>query len=585
MNPTPLAPPLQVFNNITMTDLSPGIWYNTQKPDKQSSSVEYYNLGTYHRPIDTANQDAQTWFNRGLIWAWSFNHQESVRSFDQVVLADPSCAMGYWGIALALGPNYNKPWKLFDGEDLSTTTTRAHRAVVEAKKHAHAPVEKALIDALQHRYPQETPVDDCSEWNHRYAEAMEDVYQSFPDDLDVVALYADSLMNLTPWDLWNLKTGHANPNARTFDIKKALDQAFTRHDDAFRHPGLIHLYIHLLEMSPTPEVALPAADHLRGLVPDAGHLEHMPTHIDILCGDYRRAIKSNTSAIRADEKFLANNPNSFYNIYRAHDYHFRMYAAMLGGQSQIALESASTLADSLTEDLLNVKSPPLADWLEGFVAMRVHALIRFGRWDDILALELPSNPILYCTTTAMTHYAKGIAFAATGHIAQAQEEQVQFGISKSLVPASRTIFNNTCLDVLAVADAMLEGEIAYRMEDYEHAFASLQLALSRDDGLPYDEPWGWMLPVRHALGALLLEQNRVEEAMAVYMADLGVDTSLPRALRHPNNVWALHGYHECLVKLEMKSEANELTRQLESALNDADIQVKSSCFCRVGTGV
>lgn len=564
------------------SESTPGIWSHTQKPERQSSSLEYYDLGTFHRTINTS-QDGQVWFNRGLVWAYAFNHQESVRCFEQSVLADPSCAMGYWGIALSLGPNYNKPWKLFDGEDLSITTTRAHRAVLDAKRHVTTPVEKALIDALAHRYPQETPVDDCSEWNAKYAQAMESVYHAFPDDLDVVALYADSLMNLTPWNLWDLTTGHPTSNARTLDIKKALDRALAQ-ENALEHPGLLHLYIHLMEMSPTPEIALPVADHLRGLVPDAGHLEHMPTHLNILCGDYRRAIASNTSAIRADEKFLANQAlGHFYNIYRAHDYHFRMYAAMLAGQSKVALETAETLASSITEDLLRVESPPLADWLEGFIAMRVHALIRFGRWEEIIALELPPNQTLYCTTTAMTHYAQGIAYAATSRLSEAKTSRQNFHSAKTIVPPTRTIFNNTCTDILTIASAMLDGEIAYRAGDYEPAFTSLRSAVRLDDNLPYDEPWGWMQPTRHALGALLLERNRVQEALEVYAADLGVEEVLPRPLRHPGNVWALHGYHECLVRLGRKSEARGLMASLNGAMAMADVPIQSSCFCRLKT--
>lgn len=567
------------------SDTADKIWHQVQKPVQQSASLGYYDLGSFHRTITTISKDAQAWFNRGLTWAYAFNHQESVKCFEQTVISDPTCAMGHWGIALSLGPNYNKPWKLFDGEDLSITTTRAHNAVLEAKKHiaTATPVERALVDALQHRYPQEAPVDDCMEWNHQYAVAMASVYEAFPDDLDVVALYVDALMNLTPWSMWDLKTGQPTPGARTLEVKKALDRALAQ-EDALRHPGLLHLYIHLMEMSATPETALPVADHLRGLVPDAGHLEHMPSHLDILCGDYPRAIASNTSAIRADERFLARQSlGHFYNIYRAHDYHFRMYAAMLGGQSQIAINTATELANSITEDLLRVESPPLADWLEGFRAMRVHALVRFGRWDDILALEFPTDRGLYCVTTAMLCYARGVAFAATGRVDEAYREREHFQSAGKLVPSSRTVFNNTCVDILGVAEAMLDGEIAYRRGNYDAAFASLRTAITRDDNLPYDEPWGWMQPTRHALGALLLEQDRVEEAMEIYAADLGIDESLPRALRHPNNVWALHGYHECLEKLGSTAEARILAPQLRLALAIADVPVRSSCFCRLDT--
>ncbi|GLI71846.1 hypothetical protein PoHVEF18_000013 [Penicillium ochrochloron] len=554
-------------------------------PPRQSSATEYYNLGSYQRPVSTTSPDAQVWFDRGLIWAYAFNHQESARCFEQAILFDPACAMAYWGLAFALGPNYNKPWKLFDGEDLSITTTSAHGAAKEAGKLAvrARPAERAIIEALQQRYPQEQPVDDCTGWNYRYSEAMRTVYQMFPDDLDVVALYVDSLMNLTPWSMWDLSTGQPTPGARTLEAKQALDRALTQ-ESTLQHPGLLHLYIHLMEMSPTPEIALPIADNLRGLVPDAGHLEHMPTHLDVLCGDYRRAVASNTSAIRADEKFLANQElGHFYNLYRCHDYHFRMYAAMLAGQSNIALDTANVLAESLTEDLLRVESPPLADWLEGFVATRVHTFVRFGRWESILALDLPTDKSLYCVTTAMIHYGRGVAFAATGRVDEAQQEQELFRLAVKRVPVSRTIFNNTCVDILSVAEPMLHGEIAYRYGDYDTAFASLRLAVERDDNLPYDEPWGWMQPARHALGALLLEQERVEEAMDIYAADLGIDESLPRALTHPNNIWALHGYHECLVKMGRHAEARIIRQQLKLAAAMADVPIESSCFCRLNT--
>ncbi|EKV09135.1 Tetratricopeptide-like helical [Penicillium digitatum] len=551
----------------------------------QPLAEDYYNLGGYRRNVSTTNEDAQLWFSRGLIWAYAFNHTESARCFQKAVEFDPTCAMGYWGFALALGPNYNKPWQLFDGEDLSATTTRAHRAILEAKKYAHAatPLESALIDALQYRYPQEQPVPDCTEWDKSYAEAMTSVYQDYPDDLDVTALYCDALMNLTPWGLWDVKTGKVAPGAKTLEAKNALDRALKR-DEARNHPGILHLYIHLIEMSRTPEIALPIAGNLCGLVPDAGHLEHMSSHIDILCGDYQRAAMTNTDAIRADEKFLANQPlGHFYILYLAHDHHFRMYAAMMGGRSQLALESGAELARIITEPLLRITSPPMADWLEGFVAMRMHGFVRFGRWEDIFAVELPEDAGLYCVTTAMIHYAKGVAFAATSRVLEAEAEQERFLRAMKRVPASRTIFNNRCVDILRVGESMLDGEIAYRRGEYNVAFSYLRDAVKRDDELPYDEPWGWMQPARHALGALLLEQDRVEEAAAVYAADLGVEDDLPRSLRHPGNVWASHGYYECLVRLGRKRDARARLQQLKHSLTWTDVPIKSSCFCRQST--
>ncbi|KAK1142739.1 hypothetical protein N8T08_007371 [Aspergillus melleus] len=558
--------------------------HDEQAKSDRSSEDTYYNLGSYHRPVSTTNHKAQTWFDRGLIWTYAFNHEEAVNCFKQAIAHDPKCAMAYWGLAYALGPNYNKPWQFFDQQELEMTVQRTHRAVADAGVAAATatPVEAALVGALQHRYPQVYPTADCSSWNQGYANAMTSVYQLFPDDLDVATLYADALMNLTPWELWDLKTGQPAANARTNEIKTVLDRALAQ-DGALRHPGLLHMYVHLMEMSGTPETALTAADYLRGLVPDAGHLNHMPTHLDILCGDYRRAIASNSEAIRADEQFLARaGPVNFYTLYRSHNFHFRIYAAMFAGQSRVALETATELESSIPEELLRVQSPPMADWLEGFLAMKVHVLIRFGRWQDILDLQLPHDADLYCVTTAMIHYAKGVAMAATGKVDEAETTRSIFRQAKSRVGESRMLFNNRCVDILAVADAMLDGELEYRRGNFDTAYEHLRRSIALDDGLPYDEPWGWMQPTRHAYGALLLEQGHVEQAAAVYGADLGMDDTLPRPLQHPNNVWALHGYHECLKKLGRTAEARIVKQQLKLAAATADIPIQSSCFCRRG---
>ncbi|KAF2177434.1 TPR domain-containing protein [Zopfia rhizophila CBS 207.26] len=542
---------------------------------------EYYNLGSYHRPITTSNPHAQTWFNRGLIWSYGFNHEESAVCFLQAIAHDSDCAMAYWGLAYALGPNYNKPWDVFDEAELQTTLERSHRAILEAKQRATSasPVERALVDALAYRYQREEPDGDCGSWNREYADAMTKAYTHYPNDLDVTVLYADALMNLTPWQLWDIRTGAPAPGARTLEIKKALEAALTQ-DGALSHPGLLHLYIHLMEMSASPESALPIADHLRGLVPDAGHLQHMPSHLDVLCGDYRRAISSNLNAVRADEKYFARSgPLKFYALYRVHDYHFAIYAAMFVGQSKVALDIVSHLEAAIPDALLRVKSPSMEDWFEGFVATRVHVLVRFGRWSDLVSLPLPSDQNLYCVTTALIHYGKGVAFAATASIEKAEEQLTLFQQSLKKVPENRMLFNNKCIDILHIAGAMLEGEIAYRKQDYDIAFTHLRRSISLDDSLPYDEPWGWMQPTRHAYGALLLEQGRLEEARAVYTADLGIDETLPRALRHPNNVWALSGLHECLTRLGRTAEVKILESQLRMPKAWADIEVRSSCFC------
>lgn len=551
------------------------------KTSDSSAEDGYYNLGNLNMPVATESVAAQTWFNRGLAWNYAFNHEEAVHCFERAAAYDPDCAMAYWGIAYSLGPNYNKPWGVFDELELEQNTRKARRAVMQAleKLAPTSMMEQSLIEALQHRHPQErVTASQGYLLNHAYARAMETVYSGHSDDPNATALYVDALMNLTPWQLWDIRTGEPAEGARTLDAKTALEKGLSKHP---QHPGLLHLYIHLMEMSNYPEQAMKAADSLRGLVPDAGHLNHMPTHIDVLCGDYRQAITSNTEAIVADSKFLSREGAiNFYSLYRCHNLHFRIYAAMFAAQSTVALQTAELLETTLPEALLRIESPPMADWLEGFLAMRVHILIRFGRWQDILGLRFPADASLYCTTTAMIHYARAVALANTKRVKEAEESRALFHEAVKGVPASRTVFNNTCLDILAIAAAMLDGELEYRRGNVELSFKHLRQAIKLDDSLPYDEPWGWMQPTRHAYGALLLEQDRTQEALAVYTADLGFDNTLPRAQQHRNNVWALHGFHECLTRLGRKSEAQLIRPQLQLALAVADVPVKSSCFCR-----
>jgi hypothetical protein len=264
-------------------------------------------------------------------------------------------------LAFALGPNYNKPWDLFDENELRSTIDKIVDANAAAKRNAAnaTEVEKALIDAVQLRVPDGLDEKAFRTCNEAYALAMQSVYEMFPDDFDIVSLYADSIMNLSAWDLWDLKTGEPTPGSRSLEAKEILEKAL-RQEDVYKHPGVLHLYIHLMEMSKTPEAALVAADHLRNLIPDAGHLVHMPSHLDILVGDYRRAIASNADACLADEKYLVEHGgDNFYSFYRMHDYHSLIYAAMFAGQSQVALEAVDRMEKSLPESLLRVQSPPM----------------------------------------------------------------------------------------------------------------------------------------------------------------------------------------------------------------------------------
>ncbi|MBU8812662.1 tetratricopeptide repeat protein [Mycolicibacterium goodii] len=546
-------------------------------------SEPYYQLGSYHRATDTPSAEAQLWFDRGMVWAYAFNHEEAIRCFERALEYDADLAAAHWGIAYAVGPNYNKAWDAFDPVDLAASLARARRELAEAATGRASAVERDLIAALDKRFPTGDPedTDGLLSGHDGYADAMAALAAAHPDDIDVQALAADALMNVSAWALWDGRTGEPAPGSRVLEAKSILDRALAT-PAGREHPGVLHLYIHAMEMSTTPQAALPAADLLRDLVPDAGHLRHMPSHIDVLCGDYRNSIVSNLAAVEADRRFVQHRgPLNFYSLYRAHDLHFVVYSAMFEGSSQIALSAAGELADQLTDELLSVSSPPMADWLEAFVPLRIHVLVRFGRWDDLIAEPLPGDQSLYCTTTATIHYGRGVAHAAKGDLPRARAERDAFTKAYDRIPETRYLFNNTSRDILAIAGAMLDGEIAYREGDHEVAFEHLRRAIALDDALPYDEPWGWMQPTRHAYGALLLEQGRVEEAAQVYAADLGLDPTLSRSCQHPDNVWSLHGYHECLRRLGRDAEAAIIGRQLELALARADVPINASCACRL----
>lgn len=548
--------------------------------------TEYYDLGSYSMAVTTSSPEAQMWFDRGLAWTYGFNHDEAIRCFRKAAEHDPLCAMAQWGIAYAAGPNYNKQWKAFDVLDLEASLALAHDASEKALSLAApaTPLEQAIIAPLAKRYPTRDSSAVTPVWNDDYAAAMRTACKAFSFSLDMAALAAEALMNRTPWALWDIVRAAPAEGADTAEIIAILETAMAR-PGGMAHPGLLHMYIHLMEMSPHPERALRAADALRGLVPDSGHLQHMPTHIDVLCGNYRDVIESNGRAIIADRKYLAREGAvNFYSLYRCHDYHFRIYGAMYAGQPEAALSAADEMIATLPEELLRVESPPMADWLEGFIPMKMHALIRFGRWQDILATPLPDDQQLFCTTTAMIHYAKAVAHAATGNITAAEQDAAAFEAASGRVPPSRYLFNNTCIDILAVAREMMRGEIAYRKGNFEDAFAHLRHSVALDDALPYDEPWGWMQPARHALGGLLLEQGRVDEALEVYRADLGLDATLARPCQHPDNIWSLHGYHECLVRLNRLDEAQIIGQRLELARARATVPVLSSCFCTQSAG-
>ena len=545
--------------------------------------MTYYDLGAYTRPITTKSSEAQVWFDRGLNWVFAFNHEEAIKCFARALEHDPGCAMAHWGIAYAAGPNYNLPWHLYDPAGKAKALAAAYDAMKGALACAHlaTPVEQALIEALPARYPQREPVEDQSDWDKAYTRAMRAVFDKHRDDLDVRSVFAEAIMNETPWQMWDLSTGGPAPDAGTLEAVELLENAFRDMPKSWDHPGLLHLYVHLMEMSPFPQRALRAGDRLRDLVPDAGHLIHMPTHIDVLCGHYRDVVVYNQKAIVADRKFLAREgPMNVYALYRTHNHHFAIYGAMFMGQYTPAMQAAQELIDTTPEELLRIPSPPMADFIEGYIPMKQHVLVRFGKWREIVAQELPKDRELYCSTTAMMLYAKGVAHATLGEIAEAEKTRAAFLEAKARVPDSRRVHNNTVQDLLAIAEEMLNGELEYRRGNFDAAFRHLRRSVELDDSLPYDEPWGWMQPARHALGALLLEQGHVGEAEAVYRSDLGFDGKLSRACQHFENVWSLHGLHECLTRRGDTIEAPLIKSRLDLALARAEVPVRASCLCR-----
>lgn len=544
-----------------------------------------YDLGPYSRKVTTTSPEAQRWFDRGLNWTYGYHHEEAVACFERAAAADPACAMAHWGIAYAAGPNYNYPWVLMDQAGKAKSLARSHDASRRALELA-GPVtraERALIEAIQARYPQRDPIEDQAPWDVAFAEAMRAAHTANTRDLDLRAVFAEAILNITPWKMWDIRTGQPAEGAGTLEAREVLESAFAKVPGAMDHPGLLHLHVHLMEMSPTPEAALLSGDRLRELTPDMGHLVHMPTHIDVQCGHYRDTMHWNQKAIIADRKFYDRaGPMNFYSGYRIHNYHFAAYGAMFLGQFAPALAAIDEMLTTMPEAMLRIPSPPMADFFESYVSVRQHVLVRFGKWQQIIEQPLPADQALYCNTTATMHYAKGVAHAALGNVPAAEAEQALFRAAVQRVPKSRHMHNVRCLDALAVAEEMLEGEIAYRRGAHDAAFAHLRAAIALEDALPYDEPWGWMQPVRHALGALLLEQGRVAEAEATYREDLGLAGTLPRAQVHPDNVWALRGLLSCLEARGETVEARLIRQRLDYALARADTEVRVSCFCATG---
>lgn len=552
---------------------------------RRASSDPYYDLGSFSIKVSTTSSEAAAWFDRAMLWTFCFNHDEAITCYEQALAHDGNLALAYWGLSFCSGPNYNRTWRLFSEADKIRAIERCFTYSQQALQrvgHA-APWEAALIEALVFRFPDNDPERDLAACDRAYADAMRDVHRRFGgSDFNIITLFADALMNVAPRRLFDTASGQPIPTTPVFEVKDLLEEALQM-PGVERHPGVAHMYIHLMEMSATPEAALPAADMIRDQVPDTGHTYHMPAHIDVLVGDYRRAVEYNLKATIADDKFFRQSGDlTFYSYYRLHDYHSLIYAAMLGGKSKAALSATDRMEATITEDLLRVERPALLEWMEFFKAVRVHVYIRFGMWDELKELRPLEDRHLYCVTNVMRHYGKAIAHAATGEVEEADKEHELFREAALLVPPTRLDFPNRIVDILKVASAMLDGEIEYRRGNYVKSFERLRDAIVLEDELPFAEPWGWMLPARHAYGALSLEQGYTEQAAIAYAEDLGLYPTPKRAHQHPNNIWALHGYHECLKRLDRTAEATIIRRQLTLAAAEADIKITSSCFCRFG---
>lgn len=526
-----------------------------QNQDHQTPLVPLYDgLSKYHRSVTTNFEEAQEYFDQGLALYYGFNHEAAILSFQQAIVLDSNCVMAWWGQAISSGPNINNP------EMDSIAKIAAWETLLKAQEHLEgaSPVEQGLITALSKRYAWPPP-ENRQVLDSAYAASMGELYSAFPDDQDVAVLYADALMNLRPWDLWT-SDGIQQPG--TDEVMATLESVLEKQPD---HPGACHFYIHTMEASPYPEKALPAANILRNRIPGAGHLVHMPSHIDIRLGHYEDAIIANSKAIIADSIWAP--AGGFYTMYRAHNYHFLAYAAMFDGQKELAVSASNTMIDQIPLELVR----EFPDFMDGFIAVPTHVMVRFGMWEELISQPKPPEDLYL--TVAFWHYGRTVAFAALSRVDEGTEEYKALLNAYEQVPDSRLIGNNPGKTVLDIGLLMAKGELEYRKENYDEAFELLRQAVQKDDELRYDEPWGWMMPIRHSLGALLLEQGQYEEAMDVFNADLEL---------HPNNGWALKGLASCYHQTGQHQEAKIAEQLFDESWSRSDIHIKAACFCSKG---
>lgn len=550
--------------------------------------MDRFDLGKHTRPISTSSSEAQRWFNIGLNWCYGFNHEEGVKCFLKAIEHDPECVMAHWGVAYGSGPFYNNVWRQFSEAEADDATKVGHDHLRRALSFAHTAngFENRLVEALAQRFqkPHCVTGEIFDQWDDDYANAMRDVYQSNKDDDDIAALFAEAMITRTAWKLWDVKTGLPASKSDVLEALEVIERSIATQgaQQEPQHPAILHLHIHATEMSNKPEQAMRSADILSTLCPDAGHMNHMPGHTYVLCGEYEKAKQASERAIRADDMYVDYaGAFNFYTTARCHDLHLMMYACMFLGQFKPAMAAAEQMCATPSKEVLSVKGrPQLAITMEGYHSMKMHVLVRFGRWQDIFDAPMPDDPSLYCVSTAMHHYAKGVAFAALKNFAAAEQEREQFHVAMASIPDNRKFFNNSAHATLSVGEKMLDGELEYHKGNYDAAFAHLRTSVYRDDNLEYTEPWAWMHPPRHALAALLAEQGFFDEAEDVYRTDLGLDDKLQRCAQHPDNVWALHGLVECLRQRGETDELPAFEAKLAAAVAKTDVAITSSCLCR-----
>jgi tetratricopeptide (TPR) repeat protein len=525
--------------------------YDQAAAPGQPIAPRLQNLGNHTFPVTTKSERAQLFINQGVNLAYGFNHAEAARAFVEAARLDPDCAMAYWGHALVLGPNINAPMR---PEDEPKAYALIQKAI--ALKATATPREQAYIMALAPRYTGKA--DDRRKADRAFADAMRALTRKYPDDLDAKTIFAESLMDLRPWNYW---TRDGQPYAETDEIIPALEDALAKNQ---HHPGALHYWVHLWEPTDTPENAEAEADRLLPLMPGAGHMVHMPAHIYMRVGRHADVVKSNQMAVAADEDYIAQcRAQGIYPLgYYPHNVHFIWMGATATGRSRLAIDSAKKVASVIPKEALG--QVPI---LQGFLVVPYWALVRFGKWDHILADKGPPHKTPF--TEAAWRYARAMALTAKGRLAPAEEELASLRkiVDDPALKAQVTFSNNSGYAILRIAPEVIAGEIAARKKDYDAALLHLERAVRYEDSLIYQEPSDWHAPVRQTLGAVLLAAGRPDEAEAVYWEDLK---------KNPETGWSLFGLMQAL-KAQGKTDDAALVRQrFQKAWQEADITVTAS---------